>query len=302
MKYINLGFHTARGEAHGKAILVGEHAVVYGAEALAIPVKSLWFAVHLEEGPATKFIVSGQDCTKELGSVLEEAQVMFDLQDLRFQVRAETNIPIRAGLGSSAALSVSVLRALGESVKRPLENKELARHGNILEAKFHGTPSGLDSAVVAYDSPLLFRKGEGAFPLNLAEPFAGKLYLIDSGEQASTREMVEKARPYFTSSDGPKIINEFNALTRSASYGLQSSNIDAVAKAMRGANIHLASAGLVSQRQAQMIDICLDSGALAAKITGAGGGGFIVALYPENWTGIKKLETIFESKVIEVFL
>ena len=302
MKYTNTGVHTARGEAHGKAILVGEHAVVYGAEALAIPVKCLWFAVHLEEGPATRFTVSGQDCTKELASVLEEAQVMFDLQDLRFQVRAETNIPIRAGLGSSAALSVSLLRALGVRAKKPLDNKELARHGNILEAKFHGTPSGLDSAVVAYDCPLLFRKGEGAFPLNLAEPFAGKLYLIDSGEQASTREMVERARPYFTSSDGPKIVNEFNALTRSASYGLQSSNIEAVAKAMRGANTHLANAELVGQRQSEMIDICLDSGALAAKITGAGGGGFIVALFPENWSGLRNLETNIESKVIEVFL
>lgn len=302
MKTSSTGIPTTRGEAHGKAIIVGEHAVVYGAEALAVPIKSMWFTVHLEVGTSTKVTVSGQDCTAELASLLEEAQVMFDFQDLRFNMRAETNIPMAAGLGSSAALAISILRAFGSKANKPLENKELARLGNILEAKFHGTPSGLDAAVVAFNSPILFRKGEGAFSLNLAESFPGRLFLIHSGEQASTRVMVEKARPYFMSSDGPRIISEFNSLAREASYGLQSSNLEAVGHAMSGAHAHLLKAGVVSERQRHIIETCVEFGAASAKITGAGGGGSVIALFGADWDGKKELESRLCANLLEVYL
>jgi len=294
--------NQSKGHAHGKAILVGEHAVVYGAEALAIPIRSLCFDILLSISDSTQFTIGNQDFTEQLSPLVEESQVMFDLQQLRFHVHGETNIPLGAGLGSSAALSIAVLRAFSNFGEKKLDPKELSRLGNILEARFHGTPSGLDASVVAYETPILFRRGEGAFALNLAGPFPGKFLLLDSGEKASTRTMVEKARPYFTSQAGGEIIKQFNAITREASYGLQSSNLAAVASAMTSSQAHLMAAGVVSSKQSELIKVALDHGVMAAKITGAGGGGSVLALCEAAWNGKYELENWMGKNLVEVSL
>lgn len=292
----------SRGHAHGKAILVGEHAVVYGAEALAIPVKTLCFDISLQNFSSTRFTIGSEDFTEQLAALVEEAQVMFDLPDQRFHVHGETNIPLGAGLGSSAALSLAVLRAFSDLSGKKLDAKELARLGNILEARFHGTPSGVDACVVAYDTPILFRRGEGAFALNLAGPFPGKFILLNSGEHASTRKMVEKARPYFTSDSGSQIIKHFNAIAREASYGLQTSNLTSVASAMTASHGHLMEAGVVSAKQAELIQMVMDHGALAAKITGAGGGGSVLALCAIDWNEKEKLQQQTGQNLVEIAL
>ncbi|MCX6130086.1 MAG: hypothetical protein NTX25_13605, partial [Proteobacteria bacterium] len=195
----------AQASACGKAIIVGEHAVVYGTHAVALPLKSLRLQLSISpvtriEKPQIQLSLAGHEASSRVISVVSDAMELLGATPFSLNGRSQNSLPIGAGLGSSATLCVAVLRALTASLGYELPPAQLALYANELEKRFHGTPSGLDAAVVAYEACILFCKGKSIRPLQrdaLATAKSWEFVLIDSQVRASTLTMIRLAEPFF---------------------------------------------------------------------------------------------------------
>lgn len=274
---------TAHGEACGKFILAGEHAVVYGARALAAPLFSRTIEIHLHPDGQDHFTLNGRPVSEPaIIDLLQNAKKIFDVNHhIAFECTAK--IPVGAGLGSSAALCVALVRALAAHSGRELSPDQVSRHANELEKIFHGSPSGLDSATVAQARCLIFSKKEGIrlLPKTLPRPF--HFLLIDTGERSSTRLMIEKAAPYFQQERENKVAL-FDHLTDDSERALLEGDSGLMAGAFRRSYTALEAAGVVTERMKFLTDQLYALGITAVKPTGAGGGGCLLGLLEANET------------------
>jgi mevalonate kinase len=280
----------AEGSACGKVIIVGEHAVVYGARAVAVPLKSMRMDLELipnNIGSEISLKLSGKELSHRISDVVKDALQILKLGQVPISIRGKSSLPIGAGLGASATLCIAVLRTIAKSVGIDLDRGTLSKLGNILEKRFHGSPSGLDTAVVAYEECICFQKDGPVDPVIIPESndpakrwhFA----LIDSQVRASTLSMIQLAKPYFTSKKAQERIARFDALSQAVINGLKSYDFPTVAEVLNEASHLLAAAGVVTKQLGEIISDCVKQGALAAKPTGAGGGGVVLALLdPKN--------------------
>ena len=275
---------TARSAACGKAIIVGEHGVVYGASAIAMPVRSMGIELSLcPQKPADskdyKLLLGGHEVSEQISDLIPEALRLLGKNLFPMTIRGSSTIPIGAGLGSSATLCVGILKVILASLGETPENHRLANLANIMEARFHGNPSGLDTAVIANESCIKFTKGTGPVGLELSTVAnSWRFVLVDSKIRAGTRTMIEKALPYFTGRHGDRNIAHFDAISRQAESGLALGHLPTLADAMNEAAEQLDQAGVVPPAVAKMISDCRSLGIPAAKTTGAGGGGTILCL------------------------
>ena len=270
----------AESSACGKAILAGEHAVVYGARAIAMPLIQLRMKVVLTSTGKedSLFQVNGKDVSSEIRDVILDAFNLVNVEPFPFQIIGSTNFPIGAGLGSSATLCVITLRTIANALKLSLPVAQLATLANQLEGRFHGRPSGLDTAVVSHEKCLLFSKGAKVVPVPVAHVGSWRFALIDSEMRTSTARLVQQTSPYFHSKSGLKRIKSFDELSMKIAEGLTEGHIENVANSLNKVGDLLSEIGVVPSTVENIISICRSHGALAAKVTGAGGGGMILAL------------------------
>ncbi|MBC7662085.1 MAG: mevalonate kinase [Chitinophagaceae bacterium] len=275
--------------ACGKAIIVGEHAVVYGAHAVAIPLHQMRFRFHMTpkpsrngHAPEVHLKLAGHEGSPRLQAVVIKAMQLLGIDAFSLDGETHSSLPIGAGLGSSATLCVAVLRALSQSHAITLSNTQLATFANELEKSFHGNPSGLDTAVVAFEKPVLFAKKREIKMISIDAGQSFEFVLIDSNIRASTMSMIRIAQPYFTGANGDSHIDRFDQLSLAAYQSLQSGNTLGLAASMNEAGHLLEDAGVVPANLFDMIIQTRALGALAVKSTGAGGGGMIIGLLDPN--------------------
>lgn len=278
----------ARARAFGKTIIVGEHAVVYGAKAVAMPVFSVQMDVALTPGashfkgerPPIRVTLGGRSVTEHLRGVVDDAFACLDIQPFELDLDGHSSVLVGAGLGSSASLCIVVLRALAAATGKNVSKKQLSDMANQLERRFHGNPSGLDTAVVAWEEVICFAKGMPPIPVPIRRPKEGpwRFAVLDSRARSSTLDMVHKAAPYFSGTAGSSHIQRFDQLADAVSQGLASGDSAIVAAAMDEAGAHLKSAGIVNAPLEDLIETAKSAGALSSKVTGAGGGGCVLAL------------------------
>jgi len=184
---------------------------------------------------------------------------------------------LRSGMGTSAALGTALARALlawhGEEPDEALVLEAAAE----VERFFHGTPSGIDHTVSALERPVWFQKGRTPEPLNDMPPL--QLVLWPRASERSTRELVEGLRSRIV--DDPalvRVIAELGRWTREGKEGWAAGELEVLAAAMEAQQAGLDRLGVVAERDRAGVAAALEAGALAAKITGAGGGGTLIAL------------------------
>lgn len=273
----------------GKTIIIGEHAVIYGSYAIAMPLKN--FGVQI--AASVKFAGDSFHIEIEkpinptashyISSVLLDACEILESKPFHLKAKIDSQIPIGAGLGSSASLCVSALKLVAEINNYELSHNDLAKKANLLEERFHGKPSGLDTMAVASPHPILFKRGQEPKPIHITQPSNGNWHflLIDSLKRESTKTMIQVSASYFKKNQ-PQLTEQFDNLALQIVDGLSAGQPDAVGKSMNEANQLLAQSGVVSSALEELIDRLRPVEFLGLKITGAGGGGCLLGLlHPE---------------------
>jgi mevalonate kinase len=276
------------GAACGKVILLGEHAVVYGVPALAVGIDrgARARAASLESGPSTLHVagwdigVDERQTDRDLGRAF---RAVLDLardggRTVRVAVEAEADLPPGAGLGCSAALGVAIARAVDPGAAEAL----VAARAMAWERVFHGNPSGVDAAVAAMGGCIYFKKGDPIVPLHVRASIV--LCVGHSGIASSTKAMVESVarlrerRPEVVA----KAFEGIRALVQNAKLALEAGDRFALGRLMDLNQMLLSGLFVSSEEIERMCDLARGAGALGAKLTGAGGGGCVVALAPSR--------------------
>jgi len=270
----------------GKVILLGEHAVVYGHPALA---GSLQRGVRASASalagtdtssiltiPSWKLRVSSWDdhpVAAALRALLERIPVG------PVEISAQATVPPAAGLGSSAAMSVALTRALAHAAGRSLALDDIEAIASLAERCFHDRPSGIDVALAARGGLGLFHRKEGLVTL-AAPPL--RLAIGLSGEPRRTADMVGRVAAA-RRANRRETNRRLEVLGQAAVAGAQAltrDDLDTLGALMVRAHEVLAGLDVSTPKLGEMVAAALNAGALGAKLTGAGGGGAVIALAP----------------------
>lgn len=258
-----------RTAAPGKIILLGEHSVVYGHRAIAAAV-DLCTGVTLEphDGPTQLRSTFLRD--ERLDRAIAHA-----LPPRGWLVDIDTQLPVGRGMGSSAALSVALVRAAARLNGEALDFAAEHERGFALERIFHGNPSGLDHAVSALGGAVVYRKGEAPRPVALPPT---RVVVLDTGVAGDTATLVAGV-----ASRRPGVDPHLDALGRLVEEALEVlDQPSALGDLMNQAHHHLQHIGVSTPRLDALVTLARAHGAVGAKLSGAGGGGIVVALCPDG--------------------
>lgn len=271
----------------GKIILLGEHAVVYGFPALAAALDRgvTIAAVPTPAGgslridiPAWNLKVTATDDHPVARSLLAIVETL-GLGRPTVSLVGDAQIPPGAGLGSSAALAVAVSRALLVHAKRKLDAREITAAASASEALMHGKPSGVDVALAIAGGIGVFRKATGL--RSFASPPL-RVLVGPSGSPRTTSAMVERvAEATASSADDPRL-RALGGLTDTGTTALLAKDLAGLGAAMNRAHELLSELGVSTEQLDSLCEAARVSGAYGAKLTGAGGGGAVIAIAPRE--------------------
>ena len=285
------------GKAPGKIILFGEHAVVYGQPAIAIPVLDVTATARvtpiLGAAPGKVHIQAHDIQLDTLLSDLPEdhplaAAIRATLQEITpnhtpsFTIQLDSTIPISAGMGSGAAVTVAIIRALSAFLGRPLPNERISELAYEIEKLHHGTPSGIDNTVVTFQKPVYFQRDEPLQTLALSQPTYW--VIADTGEKTPTRETVADVRALHDKSPETcdVLFSEIGQIVRDARLALSQGDIESLGALMNRNQVLLQELQVSSPRLEKLITAAREAGAVGAKLSGGGRGGNLIALAPRE--------------------
>jgi len=274
------------GIAHGKAILFGEHAVVHGHPALAAGIERGVVVEVLpdEQGPVLEVDPWELEARPGGPRTVDRALARFlDAQDLRrapLRLRATSDVPLGAGLGSSAALFVAAAAALASHLELPFDRFAIEEWATVAEQVFHGTPSGVDVAATSRGGIGWFVRGEGWIPV----PSDAPLTLV-IGREPGRRDTgaviaAVRSRMLHQASGVAAIFEQIAQLAAAARRDMQAGELARVGELMNRNHRLLVDLGVSTAGLDRLCEVALEAGAWGAKMTGAGGGGSVIAFAP----------------------
>lgn len=283
--------------APGKVILCGEHAVVYGQPALAVPVRQVEARAILTEmvegehgcifihAPDIQFdgwmheIASDNPIRKAIQLTLEMIPVQ-DFPELKLEIRS--SIPIASGMGSSAAISIAIIRALSGHFDYLLPPEIQSQIAFEIEKLYHGTPSGIDNTTIAFERPVYFIRGDEPIPFEIGAPF--QLIIADSGIASSTSEAVSKVRELWSKDKSryEGLFNQIGSISHSAQRAIKAGQIHLLGSLLNHNQELLKAIGVSTPQLERLIQAARENGALGAKLSGAGLGGNTISLVTDE--------------------
>lgn len=272
--------------AHAKWILAGEHAVLRNSPALVFPVPNKYVALSYiaaeDELTADFSAPYGETLLLFFWGVLEEGLHLLGLkqEQLKGKFFLENNIPMGAGMGFSAALCVVVARWF--AFQKRISVDQLFDFARKLENSFHGKSSGVDIAGVLNNQGMRFKSDEEIQPIQLA--WQPKLYLSCCESISVTAKCIKAVDELWDTDPGKaqKIDTDMAASVELAEKALrlnQKEGFSLLAEAILAAQRCFEEWGLIKGALEQHIQILIKKGAVVAKPTGAGSGGYVVSLW-----------------------
>jgi len=292
-----------RAQGHGKIILLGEHAVVYGSHAIAAPVPLAIEASVQEPGsdgdtnPGVDLIIPRWGVESRLhknpehrDSFQRSLGIVFDklgLTERSMRIEVFPNVPRGMGLGGSAAMAVAVIRALDQHFKLGLSDNEVNALAFECEKVAHGVPSGIDNTVATFGELLLYRRemdGEPAMMRTLTLDKPIPMVIGISGKESLTAKTVGGVRSAWRKNPElyETIFKQIDQLTLQGVEAVQNYQLERLGDLMNVCHGLLNALRVSSWEIEEMVQLCREHGALGAKLTGGGGGGSIIALAPEH--------------------
>lgn len=271
----------------GKVIVLGEHAVVYGYPALAAALDRgvTIDVVPTPAGGSLRLIMESWDLKLDASDDHPMARGLCAIADAlgigrpSLSLIGEAQIPPGAGLGSSAALAVAITVAFCKHFEIWLGDDAIIEAASTSERILHGKPSGIDVALAVHGGLGVFRKSTGLRPFNSPEL---RILVGPSGASRSTAEMVEKVSEATASLAADERLAELGALTDSGAIALGAKDFVSLGQAMNRAHHVLGTLGVSTPQLDTLCMAARDNGAWGAKLTGAGGGGAVIAIAPRQ--------------------
>ena len=285
-------------QAPGKIILFGEHAVVYGKPAIAVPVTEVQAQARVEPGPLGQGVVV-------VASDLDREIVVHDVADVEPLARivrltlerigrdrdpdliitVSSTVPVARGLGSGAAVATAIVRAIARHLDYWMPSRVVSDLVYQTEILYHGTPSGIDTTVVAFEKPIFFTKDVGWEVFWIGQPFL--LAIADTGIESSTKEVVEDLGRRFRA--GPQhyqiLLDRVGEVALAARAAIEEGRIDSLAELMNENHALLVELGVSCPELNRLVAAARQGGALGAKLSGAGWGGNMIALVTRETQG-----------------
>jgi mevalonate kinase len=300
--------------APGKIILFGEHAVVYGRPALAVPVTQAHADVEVSDSDRAGIWIDapGIDLYSEVNSLSSNHPIASVIHNLFFlsrispfpslNIKIVSTIPVASGLGSGAAVSVALTRALSEHLNHPMTDDEVNAFVFEIEKIHHGTPSGIDNTVVTYARPVYFVKqspsprfdfagaplsangrgdrGEGNTieTFKVGQPFT--LVIGDTGLAAPTRESVGDVRRLWMNDKArwETVFDKVGEISFTARRAIEAGHWEMLGELMDENHALLQEMTVSSPELDKLVHAAREAGALGAKLSGGGRGGNMIAL------------------------
>jgi mevalonate kinase len=279
--------------APGKIILFGEHAVVYGRPAIAAPVHNLRAktivsanpkartgSVHIQ-APDIHLDIAMDDLASDhpLATIVHGVAKVLEINHIpACTIRITSTIPIAGGIGSGAAVSVSLIRAFSAFLGHPLDNERVSLLAYEVEKIYHGTPSGVDNHVVTYAVPVYFIKGHPVAVIKVKKPFT--LVIGDTGIRSPTARTVADVRNAWQTEPSryDRIFDQVGDIVDEARLHIEGDLPDRLGALMNSNHKLLQDMGVSSRELDQLVDGAIGAGALGAKLSGGGRGGNMIAL------------------------
>ena len=284
----------AQSSAPGKIILFGEHAVVYGRPALAVPVTDVRANVTVQNSSRKGIWIDAPDINlqAELNALPSDHPLASVINNFLFlshvspfpdlEIGISSTIPVASGMGSGAAVTVAMTRALSAHLDFPMNDEEVNAFTYEIEKIHHGTPSGIDNTVIAFDRPVYFIKGEPIETFTVGSPFT--IVIGDTGISAPTRESVGDVRKLWEA-DPPKweaLFDEIGKIVKSARQAIESGEWESLGHLMNQNHALLQEMTVSSAELDKLVSAACKAGALGAKLSGGGRGGNMIALVEPN--------------------
>jgi len=286
----------AAGIGSGKVILFGEHFVVYNLPGIASGLSDQTTATIEGGEPGTGFSLVDNRPTapnyKE--KKREEMQRQFDALFRYFSINPEEkpvkitlggNLYCDSGIGASAALATSVSRAFNEMLGSGMDDDKINEAAYIAEEAGSGSPSGIDNTCSVYGGFITFEKNKSGGPNRIERLSIGKpveIVMASTGIAQETKAVVEDVRGKKESDEKwfAGIVKQYMYVYNNALKAIRGCDWKTVGEMMDKNQELLREVGVSCDELERLIKLAKDNGALGAKLTGTGRGGYVVALTP----------------------
>jgi mevalonate kinase len=297
----------ARASAPAKVILFGEHFVVYGGPAIlgsidkrirvsARPIASTKIKINSDIGyfasyPSDRLIESRPHFTEAerilyplytaTHKVLKD-HLIGTAKSIGVEIQLSSDIPLGAGLGSSAASCVATVAAVGSLFLRP-DKDWVCSMALRAEKIIHENSSGADCYVSSFGGLIYFVKN--IMNKKIRPKKALSLIVVNTGIKHSTKTLVSLVKNYRLENMSlyNDLANRAASICEQAVLAINLGDQNKLGQLMNENHTLLNELGVSNEIINDLVGFCIDKGASGAKVTGAGGGGSIVVLIPDEY-------------------
>jgi mevalonate kinase len=286
--------------SHGKVIWMGEHAVVYGHQAIALPLFQVGCDVDLTKSEKT-YIKSSfyegyvEDMDERFLSIQSLIQRLNQYFHINVHMNITLRIPLSAGLGASASIASAIIQAYYQLCQETLSQEKHVEWIQQSEMIAHGNASGIDAHAMTLKNAFIFKKNEPIMPLKTS--LDAYIFIVYTDIEGHTKEAVMKVkdRLLLDAFDTETKLNTLGQLTKDMVQYMKEKAHTHIGRIMTEAHHLLHQLGVSHPTLDQLCALTLRHGALGAKLTGGGLGGCMMAYFLDEASLNQAIEKVKET-------